>query len=172
MPRFEVADKEILKTVQKVKVMYHKRLVDAGVKIKVLLAFGKVRESGERDPALKHGGYPAAALIKKTNHRDRVAGLDDAILVIDGDQLPDWPHDTVEALIDHELMHLETVIQNGTVKLDDCGRPVLTIRLHDSQIGVFHEIIARHGQCAIDTQVVAKLCEDTRQWVQPLLNWG
>ncbi len=179
MPRYESADKELC---QQVKAMLaqpqHSEAKAAGVTIHVVLAFGK-----NESPAIMHGGYQAAAQIRINNHRQRVEGLEDCTLIIDGDQLGEWSKAKLDALIDHELTHI--LVQrdgDGEVKYDDCERPKLKLRKHDAQIGVFFDVMERHEAEAIDTQVVAKLCQDTKvvaklcqdtkKWIQPLLQLG
>ena len=58
-----------------------------------------------------------------------------------------------DALLDHELYHLEVQRnKHGKPKLDCNRRPKLTMRLHDRQYGWFDEIAQRHGSASIECQ--------------------
>lgn len=162
---YELAPDDLVQTVKKVAKKYHPEIAKH-VEITVMLA------TNTNGPALMHNGYQAAAIIRRTTEKDRVAGLADAVLIIDGNRLDEWTAETVDALIDHELQHLEIVYKDGEIARDNCGRPKLKLRKHDAQIGVFYSVIERHGPDALDTKIVAKLAEDTKQWVQPMLQWG
>lgn len=136
---------------------YHKPLKEAGVTIDLLLAHAS-RDQND-DPvgaAVKHGGYPAAAVIKIVSLKDRVAGLGDAQMIVDGDKWDEWTDAELDALLDHELTHLEIVVdKDGAIVQDDAGRPKLKIRLHDFQIGGFHSIAKKHKEDAFEVQSVA-----------------
>jgi hypothetical protein len=94
-------------------------------------------------------------------------------MVIDGDRWRDWTEQRQLALIDHELTHLAIVRdEDNNIKLDDCCRPKLKLKPHDAQVGVFYSVMARHGVEALDTKVVAELYQDTKEWVQPMLELG
>ena len=83
---------------------YHDDLVKAGVKVEILLA------SNDEGSAVKLHGWPCYATIKVMSYKDRVAGSADARMIIDLDKWPDLHPNQREALIDHELEHLELVL--------------------------------------------------------------
>ncbi len=136
---------------------YHGALTETGVVIDLLLAHA-ARDKND-DPtgaAVKHGGYPAAATIRIVNLKDRVAGLGDVQLIVDGDKWDEWTDAELDALLDHELTHIEIVIdKDGAVVRDDAGRPKLKLRLHDFQIGGFNSIAKKHKEDAFEVQSVA-----------------
>jgi hypothetical protein len=154
MSRYVEADTDLYDMMHAVKRRYHRRLQEIDLAITILLAYGQ-----EGEPALKAHGFPAAALIKRTSHRDRVAGHADAILIVDGDHLDTWDHATVAGLVDHELTHLEPVIKDGRVQRDDAERPKLTLRPHDHQLGIFLEVIQRHGMQCLDCRLSSRCHE-------------
>lgn len=82
---------------------YHGELKEVGLDVTLLLVHAGRDENG--DPigsALKHNGYAAMATIKKTSLKDRVAGLGDAVLIVDGDKWDEWTDAELDALLDHE----------------------------------------------------------------------
>lgn len=143
---YVVAPEEVKALAEGVIRRWHERLNRAGVSIGYLFAHADRDASGQpKGPALKVHGYPAAALVKIVTLRDRVAGLPDALCVIDGDQWPDWTAERRQAVLDHELTHL-----HPTGDTDDANRPKLEMRLHDIQIGGFLEVIQRHEEEALE----------------------
>ncbi len=140
-------------------------LLDAHVSIAYYFA---ANESG---PALNHNGWPAKAMVKITSLKDRVSGLKDARVWIDEQTWHDIDDIEKESLLAHELEHLEVVRvkQDGSVKRDDCGRPMLKIRKHDFQIGGFHSIVRRYGSAAHEAQAVVEV---RNVWVQNELSFG
>lgn len=150
---------------------YHQPLKEAGVEIDLLLAHApRDKNDDATGHAVTHGGYPAMATIKVTSLKDRVAGLGDAVMIVDGDACDEWTDAEVDALLDHELTHLEiTIDDKGAVVRDDAGRPKLKCRKHDWQIGGFAEIAKRHKENAPEVKATK---EAYVAYVQPMLNWG
>ncbi len=145
---FVVAPYEVKAIAERVIQKHHERLNKAGVSIGYLFAHSERDPQWHpKGPAIKGHGYPAAAQVKLVNLRDRVAGLPDALIVIDGDEWPDWSEQRRTAVIDHELTHL-----HPTGDTDDADRPKLQLRLHDFQIGGFLEVIQRHEADALELE--------------------
>ena len=136
---------------------YHP-LLHGVVTVDVLLC-RKVDADGEIvDPAISVNGYPALAKIKINSLEDRVQGKADATITIDGNHWDEWPTPRLDAILDHELTHLELrVDKDGALIRDDCGRPVLRMRRHDFQIGGFHSVAERHKQDAAEVEAVASV---------------
>jgi len=144
---------------------HHPALKEAGVTVALILC-RKVDANGEIvDPAISVGGYPALAKIKINSLEDRVQGKADATITIDGNHWDEWPTPRVDAILDHELTHLELrVDKDGSLVRDDCGRPVLRMRRHDQQHGWFNDVAKRHGEDAVEVeqlkQATAFACEN------------
>ncbi len=174
MATFRKAEASVCKMVVQCAQKYHPTLVSVGVTVETLMAHGQVNKDGEiTGPALKKNGVRAEAMIRRTSHKDRVAGLSDAILYLDGDTWGGHSEPRQIALIDHELTHLELVEDgDGGYVLDDCFRPKLKLKPHDAEIGVFFSVMQKHGSEALDTALCAQLAQDTREYIQPLLTWG
>lgn len=138
---------------------YHPRLHEAGVRVRVLMA-----ENPDGD-AITHGGYPALATMKPESAINRAKWDGDALLKIDQkgwDELEDAQR---EALLDHELSHIDTIdlspdelrqaraeaADAPTWKTDDRGRPKLRSVPGNLNVGdMFLAVIARHGANAIE----------------------
>jgi hypothetical protein len=151
---------------------WHHELTEAGVRVAVLLAYGRRDEETNEitSPAISHGGYPALGLCRINGLRDRVEGKADATLIFDGDQWPGLSDARQLSLADHECQHLELVRDDeGNVKLDDACRPRLKIRKHDLVVGGFTKIVERHGGEANEAVALVQ-CQ---QMLQPLFaEWG
>lgn len=164
---YRPAKAELLTLIEDVMTRYHAPLASEEVTIGCLVAFCGDNETG---PALKHGGYPAIAVISITPYKQRVQGLPDALIVVDGDRFSRLKPQEREAVIDHEIQHVELVEDEmGVVRRDDFDRPKLKLRLHDIQIGGFKSIIRRHGPHAIEYQQVRDAGELLRQQE---FDWG
>jgi hypothetical protein len=138
---------------------WHQDLIEAGVTITYLFM------SDDGGATLTHQGYPAAAVIKKTSLKDRVAGHRDAILVIDRVWWDNHDNAMCRALLDHEMAHLLVARDDDGKSFitDDAHRPKLEIRKHDIQIGGFIDVAERHRMAAIEVVAVA---EATKKFAQ------
>lgn len=152
MPRFEKAPAEVGQIIERMMERYHPQLRDAKVTIAQLMAFPLTDENGDsKGPALKHNGYPAQAVVKIIGLKERTDGRADAELVIDGDNWDILTDAQRDALIDHELEHLELKYdKDGCLVRDDLERPKLVIRKHDWQFGWFDSVVRRHGKDSIE----------------------
>jgi hypothetical protein len=119
-------------------------------------------------PALKHHGYPAAAIIGITSPEERVSGGTDLRLRIDSLAWSRMDERRREALIAHELLHVQVETVPGTPDLprtDDYGRPKIKLRLHDWEVGGFSQIVDWYGDDAVEKRVVNEINERLSQRV-------
>ena len=146
---YSEADADVFDFVTDVYEAKFPQIYEIGVTITVLMA------TNEDGAALKHGGYPAAAMIRVTSTKDRVAGLNDVVLYIDAGQWKDLSDIQREALVFHELYHLEPKYdKDGVLKRDDNGRPKIGLRKHDFQIGGFHAVVEQYKTDALEAQLI------------------
>lgn len=145
---------------------YHGPLKEAEVTVGVLCAW----PGPDDEHPVKLHGYPCLATIRVTPYRQRVHGIEDAVITLDG---PAWAQKTEAeqlAILDHELQHLELVRdRDGILKADDQGRPKLKLRLHDWQLGGFEVIAQRHGQAAAEVQAFRA---ERDQYYQSVFAWS
>lgn len=123
----------------------HKPLLDARVKIDLVFAYADVDDDGKMlNHALTKNGIRALGIARKMPLKDRAMGRGDAEISLDHD----WWETVVlaeqRALLDHELHHLAVKIDKRGLVRDDLGRPVLQLRKHDYEIGLFNVIAERH----------------------------
>lgn len=138
---------------EETKQLHHPRLVLAEVNVAAVMVEAKVDENGDpAGPALKHHGHPCLAKIRIVPPKERVQGLADAEITLDGDRWPLLSRDEQVAVLDHELTHLELVGE-----ADDGGRPKLRMRLHDYEAGWFVEVAERHREASQERQQAATM---------------
>jgi hypothetical protein len=149
---------EVLSILEHVMSTYHGDLAGNDTSIGILWA---VATGGK--PALSLHGYPCAAVVSINNLKARAQGLPDATIAISEAWWKQATPSQREALIDHELYHLELVCDDDGVKLDDLGRPRLAMRRHDFEIGGFDRIMERHGHDAVEAMALKTELEKPRQ---------
>lgn len=162
MPRLEQAPSAVWDQGKAIMEKYHKDLHAVGVKIEYLFAFAPEPDDGEiRVPALKLHGYPCSGIVKIINLEGRVMGRQDAAIIVDGDRWGDLPDEEQNALLDHEISHLQVSRKvSGEVILDHAGRPKLKMRLHDYQHGWFTHIAERHGANSMEVKQAVQFHEE------------
>lgn len=171
MPTYSKADRELHDVVLEAMDRWHSRLVDSDVTVDVLLAYGTRDKNDDIvSPAITDRGVQCRAKIKITSLRDRALGVADAVMLIDGDHIHEWSTPELDALIDHELTHLELATdKDGNLKRDDLDRPCLVMRLHDWEFGWFDEVARRHGDKSGEIQQARRLIESSGEVYQMYL---
>ena len=140
MKTFEIAPPEVAARANALIQKYHTDLDCAGVRIDYVFAHDE-----DGDP-VSHHGYPAVAVVRVVNLKDRTKGLADAEITIDAKIYAAMKPEQQDGLLDHELYHLIVPRDDeGEFKQDATGRPRLKLRKHDWQMGWFTEIAKRHG---------------------------
>lgn len=177
---FREAGDDVVTLVAEIMRECHPELVAEGVTVDVLEAYTppKELEPGRRKregppkpprPPLWKDGLPCLALAKINSHEVRVEGGRDCCIKIDAEEWKRLPDGRRRALIDHELRHFMVVCDgDGNTKFDAQGRPKMRLRPHDHQIGVFLDVIDRHGWQATEA---LSLRDAVRQVKQLSFGW-
>ena len=107
----------------------------------------------------------ATAMVRIVPVRDRAAGVADVMLLVDRPAYSDMNELERDALIDHELTHLEPIMDDETrsVVFDVAGRPRVRIRKHDRQYGWFDEVASRWGPNSVEARQARKLVDEAGQ---------
>ncbi len=161
MPIYQKADLDVCEMVSVVMEKHHGGLFVAEVKIQTLMVYPTTDENGDANgPAITDGGYKVIAKIKILGIKDRIARGFDVELLIDGDNHQMTTEEQQEALIVHELTHIELQIDdNGGVKIDNAGRPKLRTVRHDHQFGWFDSTARRYGDDSVEVMQFKRLIE-------------
>jgi hypothetical protein len=159
MKTYSAASADLLKRIERMQAEHHPDL--AKVTVGALFVF----DDEKSESVLKHQGYPAAAVVRITPLKDRALGLADALIVVDRTHWQKLGPAQMNALIDHELEHLTTVLDpdTGKPKFDGQNRPKLQMRQHDHQLGWFDAIARRHGEASPEICQARELLEQTKQ---------
>lgn len=160
------------------------RLLEAKVTVDLLVAWAKVSEDGETvGTAIKVHGVTVYAQCSVLGIKERVAGLADARIILDGDRWNEMSEHQQYALLDHELEHIEVQYEKeakmtppkpgdspqvvGEIKrvpkLDDHGRPQLKTKPHDHTFGWFDAVAERHGRHSFESKQATRFFNDQGQ---------
>lgn len=159
MKTYSQASEDVTRSIERMQSKYHEDL--DGVTVAALFVF----DDEDSDSVLTHQGYPAQALCRITPVRDRALGLADAVIVIDRSRWLALSAAQREAVLDHELTHLERVMDEEThqPKCDAVSRPKLAMRKHDHQLGWFDAIAERHGEASPEVRQAKQLLDSSGQ---------
>jgi hypothetical protein len=158
MKTYSTVSEDVERILTSVRDEYHSPDLD-GVTVSALFVY----DMDGTESVLKLGGYPCQAVVNITPLKQRALGVSDAVIVIDRSN---WLGLTVEqrhALIDHELYHIERVGEDGAPEMDAIDRPKLKMRRHDHQIGMFTEILRRHGKHSAEHRMVRAVWDEAGQ---------
>jgi hypothetical protein len=147
----------------------HQPLLDAHVNVDFVFAYANVDpDTGLKiGYALKLHGRECTGIARKIQLKDRVKGMGDAEISLDGDWWEQANDEERRALLDHELHHLMVKIDKRGLVRDDIGRPVIVMRPHDVEFGWFKVIAARHGMASQERQQAAIMMSDAGQYFWP-----
>lgn len=150
---------DVSSAIEKIQLEHHDGL--EGVSVAGLFAF----DSESSEPVLKHQGYAAGAVVRITPLKDRALGVADATIVVDRAGWLALSQRQRNALIDHELTHLQRKLDkdSGDPLCDVLDRPKLGMRKHDHQFGWFDEVAQRHGEASPEVRQARVLMESSGQ---------
>ncbi len=144
---------------------FHPTILDATIKI--LFVFDDEETSLQ---VLRHAGYLAAAVVRITPTKQRALGVSDAVIIVDRACWLAMSAPQRDALIDHELQHLDRCMTEPTEEdpkahpaFDKLGRPRLRMRAHDHQFGWFDDIAQRHGEHSGEVRQAKELVASSSQ---------
>lgn len=145
--------------IEKIHAAHHEDL--DGVTVSALFVF----DNETTLPCLKHQGYPAGAVVRITPLKDRALGIADATIVIDRAGWLALSQRQRDALVDHELTHLNRKVdkETGEQLVDVLERPKLAMRKHDIQVGFFKEVLERHGDASYEARATRQIFEMVSQ---------
>jgi hypothetical protein len=160
MKSYSQASGDVLDLIDEVRNVYYSPDLD-GVTIAALFIY----DLEATESVLTHGGYPAQAVVRLTPVRDRALGVADAVIILDRSNWITLTRAQRTALLDHELHHLDRVLDEETElpQCDAVDRPKLRIRKHDHQFGWFDAIAERHGDSSPEVRQAKSLIARTGQ---------
>jgi hypothetical protein len=160
MKTYDQAPDEVRERVTVLMKRFHPDLEFVQLRVDLLMA----STDAEDAHAVTLGGYPCLAVVKIVGPKERAKGCGDAEIVIDRDAYEAMTEKQRDALLDHELYHLEiTRDKLGRPKRDDHQRPKLKMRKHDFQFGWFAEIARRHQENSFEVKQARAFAEEHSQ---------
>lgn len=173
MPKFKPCPKDVTELAVDLidRFETHAPLRVAGVKIDFVFAYADRDEDGQKkNCALTKGGMPALGICRKVAPKDRAQGRGDAEISLDGDWWDNADDEERAALLDHEMHHICVhMADEEKPQLDKQGRPQLSMRKHDVEVGWFNIIAQRHGKVSMERQQAKRLAERCGQYYWPEL---
>lgn len=154
---YEQAERAVYQLAERIISDHHPHLVaQDGSQIVRLCILTAARSADDKsgEPAVSWHGYAAGAVVSVIPYKQRVDKRADAEIIIDAKWWDAATQRQRDALLDHEITHLELKKdKHGFVETDDEGRPKLKLRLHDWQLGGFHSIALRYGSAAPEVEM-------------------
>jgi hypothetical protein len=161
MKTYDQAPPEVHERVEALIKRFHPDLENVGLRVDILMASTDADDAH----AVTLGGYPCLAVVKILGPKERAMDRGDAEIVVDRNEYEAMTAEQRDALLDHELYHLEiTRDKYGKPKLDDHQRPKLKMRKHDRQFGWFDEIARRHRTNAIEVRQAQAFADEAGQF--------
>lgn len=178
MPKYQLADPATKELANEILFKFatadrgiYQEIIDQRVRIDILFAYGdRDEESGEKlSDAITHKGNPALGLCEIRNIKLRAAGLGDVVIYLDADHWDVCGERQREALLDHELFHIDFARdpKSGDILRDDLQRPKIKMRKHCFDFGWFKAIAARHGEHSVERIQAKQLADEAGQYF-----WG
>ena len=136
---------------------FYPDLVECKATFSVLLI--SPSESQPERPPLMKDGYPVAGKIYKSAFKDRVLGKPDLVLELDAQNWCNISEDKKRGEVDHQLSSIIVLRDRKTkaIKTDDRSRPLFRKRPHDKEVGIYDEVVRRHGRNAPESFLVEEL---------------
>lgn len=145
---FAVADVTVTELCDDIIQKFHTDLDSSAVKIDIVLAF---RDPEGESPALLKEGHRVWGSSKVISLKDRVKGMGDAEITLDGDAWANMNEKSKRAILDHYLEHFSVKRdKNGDFLFDDICRPIIKLRTPDKIVRLFHGAALRNGKSSYE----------------------
>ena len=155
---FTLATKETHRLCEELIRKHHPDLDTTAAKVDIVMAF---RDPDGEAPAMEKDGHRIYGKASLINLKDRVKGMGDCEIMLDGDVWEELNEKVRAAILDHELEHFEVKRdKKGNFIWDDISRPALKSKNHDIQIGWFDKVARRHGSDSMEIKQLQQLFND------------
>jgi len=138
----------------------HQWLLDEQVRVRFLMVDPPRDKSNmPTAPALQLAGHSCAGKIKLCNARERIlSGGIDVVLEVDAPAWKNFDKKRREALLDHELTHVEPKRDAAGATLhDETGRALLFLKPDDYLVTGFYEVALRHEEMSLEVVSLGRL---------------
>jgi hypothetical protein len=164
---YTLATPETVELCKAIVMLCHTDLDSTAAKIDILMAF---RDPEGEEPAMVNKGHRLLTKSNVIKLKDRVKGMGDCEILLDGDIWEDLPTDRKRAIIDHALEHFEVKRDShGEFVYDDLQRPEIKIRNYDRQFSFFDKVASRHRAASIEVNQLKRLFAESEQVYLPYI---
>ena len=165
---FVLATKEVTKLADQLVRLYHTDMDSIAAKVDVLFCF---RAEDSDEPALAKDGSRVLSVSKVTSLKDRVKGMGDVEIILDGDAWGNLDDKGKAALLDHALESFEAKRdKEGDFVLDDIDRPTFRIRPHDRVVRFYDAIAQRHRSDSMEVKQLQRMFAESGQIYLPFID--
>jgi hypothetical protein len=167
---YSLADTETEKLCAELIQKYHGELDTTGATFDIVFAL-RDPESDSDKPALSVSGHRVYGISKIHGLKERILGLKDAEIVLDGDAWPAMSAKVKSAVLDHQLQYFEVKRdKEGEFLLDDLNRPILALRKPDRTFGWFDAVADRHRDHSLEAMQLRRLFTEAGQTYLPFVD--
>lgn len=152
-------------------IRHHPHLVENEVKIAIVMIAGYDKEDMLVPATKEHGAY-SPGMVSLVKGKRRVNNQNDVEIFLDQHFVDHSPREKTVALIDHELEHVQMVLdRNGIVSVDETtGRKKLKLKPDDWTLTGFLSVVRRHGDNANEAASVLNIAGQVDTVLEALTN--
>lgn len=167
---YSIADKDTEALCQELVTKYHTDLDTTGATFNLVFALRDPEDESEK-PVLSNKGHRVFGLSKIHSLKERILGLADAEILLDGDAWPRMSGEVKRAVLDHQLQYLEVKRdKEGEFVFDDLQRPILKMRQTDRSFGWFDSVAERHREHSMEVIQMRRLFSESGQIYLPFVD--
>jgi len=149
MSTYKICDESVSKMASEIMAEVECYTAHLAAKVKIDFIFAYASRDADNFPvgsALRLHGAAATGICRILPIKQRQIGRGDAEISLDGDWWSEASREQQRALLDHEMYHIIVRQKNGVILRDIAGRPLLRMRPHDVEMGLFAACALRHGE--------------------------
>jgi hypothetical protein len=167
---YSLADKDTELLCEDLVANYHADLDTAGATFNIVFALRDPEDESDK-PVLANKGHRVFGISKIHSLKERLLGLADAEILLDGDAWPSMNGKAKRAALDHQLQYFEVKRdKEGEFVYDDLQRPVLKMRLSDRSYDWFDAVAERHGEHSMEVIQMRRLFTESGQTYLPFVD--
>lgn len=167
---YSLADKNTELLCSDLVAKHHTDLDTTGATFNLIFALRDPEDESEK-PVLANKGHRVFGLSKIHNLKERILGLADAEILLDGDAWPRMSKEVKSAVLDHQLQYFEVKRdKEGEFVYDDLQRPILKMRQTDRSFGWFDSVASRHREHSMEVIQMRRLFSESGQIYLPFVD--
>jgi hypothetical protein len=167
---YSLADKDTELLCDDLVANYHADLDTSGATFNIIFALRDPEDESEK-PVLANKGHRVFGVSKIHSLKERLLGLADAEILLDGDAWPSMNGKAKRAVLDHQLQYFEVKRdKEGEFVYDDLQRPALKMRQSDRSFDWFDSVAERHQEHSMEVIQMRRLFSESGQIYLPFVD--